>query len=105
MKETDRIVSKINAVMSEELSQSGTSDLEQLGEDTIMRALQSNFFSNKDIVRLYEAVKLLEKPVPGILITLYELQGQYEEAFKLHLSSAELRDEKRIFSWIDKSLG
>jgi hypothetical protein len=50
-------------------------------------------------------VKLLEKPVPGILITLYELQGQYEEAFKLHLSSAELRDEKRIFSWIDKSLG
>jgi hypothetical protein len=68
----------------------------------IIRTLKTNKFTDKDINKIYDEIKSYEEPATGIRITLYELRGEYVEAFKLHLSTPDLK--KNIFRWIDQSL-
>ena len=57
--------------------------IEKVDEEVIIRTLKTNKLESKEINRIYEAIKTFDNAGTGIRMTLYELRGEYVEAFKL----------------------
>ena len=86
---TERIIQKIQEVVDHEQSQpqSASAQLEKIDEVLIVKALRSNNYDQQDIIKLNKMILQLDKPVPAIRIQIYEMRGDFVEAFKQHFSN------------------